>query len=215
MRSIFTTALVVFSVALLFSAASSRAGQGGASTAIAKCKDADGKWHYGDFAADECEQSKITHIDEQGVRIKESLVTPTVAESNARRAAEDRRRAEERRNREQVLRDQRLLTKYDSELAIIKSRDQRIGAVDAMVTSQEAFLHHLQERQIKLQRYAQSEKYAAELEEIDTQISAYESSIAARNQERTEIARRYEEDLERYREITKRLRRRGLVDSTQ
>lgn len=214
MRSLLTTALVLLSMPLMFNAAPSHAEKGGPS-AIAKCKDANGKWHYGDFAADECEQSKITHIDEQGVRIKESLVTPTQAEMNARRAAEERRRAEERRNRERVLRDQRLLTKYDSELAIIKSRDQRIGAVDAMLTSQEAFLQHLQERQLKLQRYAQSEKYAAELEEIDSQISAYESSIAARNQERAEIARRYEEDLERYREITKKLRRRGLVNSSQ
>jgi len=34
--------------------------------AIKKCKDADGKWHYGDIAVRACQQSKITTLNKRG-----------------------------------------------------------------------------------------------------------------------------------------------------
>jgi len=37
---------------------------------IKKCKDAEGKWHYGDQAADECERANIIELSTQGITTK-------------------------------------------------------------------------------------------------------------------------------------------------
>lgn len=190
-------------------------GSGFDGATIAKCRDANGKWHYGDFAAEACEQSKVTHIDEQGVHIKDSVVAPTQAEINARRAAEERRTAERKRMRDQQLRDRRLLTKYDSLEAIERARDARLQALESEIKTSETFLGRLQDRQVKLQQYAgSSSKYRNEMKVLDEQISAYEKSIASRTDERTRIIERYDEDLARYKDIITRLRESGqLVES--
>ena len=68
------------------------------SQTIKKCQDEEGKWHYGDNAAEECERSRVTEIDESGALVKHVKAPPTQEELDAKREL-DARLAEKKQNR--------------------------------------------------------------------------------------------------------------------
>jgi hypothetical protein len=47
---------------------------------IKKCKDATGRWHYGDTAAEECAKSKITEMSDEGTTKQVIAAPPTEGE---------------------------------------------------------------------------------------------------------------------------------------
>jgi len=165
---------------------------------IKKCKDDQGQWHYGDNAAEECARSKITVIDDRGVK-RDEVKAPPTPEELARQASEEaaakeaaEREAEEKRARELIS------AKYDSEEAIIRARDERIAHVDRQEASYKDMLGRLQKRLETAT--AQGVKPEA-LKQVEDDIAAFERAITAENQKREEIMQHYAKDLADYRAV--------------
>jgi hypothetical protein len=168
---------------------------------IKKCQDAEGRWHYGDTAAEECERSRITVIDKRGLKVDEVAAPKTQEQLDreAREEAEARSLAEEqeRQRAEQAERDQRLLTTYDSEQAIERARDQRLQYFDRSIGSNNELMDRLREQRSTQQKAGHSKQ----VEAIDRQIDAYEAANATAREQRAEVEAHYKADLERYREL--------------
>lgn len=165
---------------------------------ITKCQDAEGNWHYGDFAASACaEESTITEIDERGQLVRESDAPPTEDELAARQAAEEQEREEAERRSRQAAEDRRLLQTYDSAEAIIEARDKRLDALEQELASHRLFRQDLVDERQK----AQDGGNGGRLDELDQQIEQYDAAIQRLEQERRNIRDSYGQDLERYSEL--------------
>ena len=114
---------------LLLSASCLFFGQPVLAANISKCQDADGKWHYGDFAADACAQSKVEKINQKGQKIGEQKA-PIPEEERQKRALEKKLAAEKKAAEKiQRIKDKRLLSVYESPEAIEKAREDRKSVV--------------------------------------------------------------------------------------
>jgi len=182
--------------------------QGGSK--IKKCQDATGKWHYGDTAADECAQSKIEVMSEQGIKKKEIAAPPTESElrdREARRAEEERRKLSEE---EQKKRDALLLTSYGHENDILFVRDRKLAQLESQIKATQGTLTSLNGVLKRLEKQAEddqkggkpvAEQTKKHLEQTKHQIANRESEIAAKRAEQEQIRKQSEEDLTRYREL--------------
>lgn len=163
---------------------------------ITKCQDAEGNWHYGDFASTACaEESTITEIDERGHLVRESDAPPTEDELATQKAAEEQELEEAERRARQAAEDRRLLQTYDSAEAIIDARDKRLAAVDQELESHRLFRQDLVDERQKVQNDGGG------LGELDQQIEQYDAAIQRLEQERRDIMDSYDQDLERYSEL--------------
>jgi predicted RNase H-like nuclease (RuvC/YqgF family) len=166
---------------------------------ITKCQDAEGNWHYGDFAAEVCdEQSTITEIDERGLKVDETDAPPTQDELDARKTEDDRESQEAERLARQVAEDQRLLQTYDSDEAIIRARDQRVTALEQELESHRMFRQALVDEKQDTP-VETNEQRAADLNE---QIEQYDTAIQRLEEQRREVIEEYDQELERYRKLT-------------
>ncbi len=178
------------------------------SQTIKKCQDATGKWHYGDIAADECARSRVTEIDDRGLKVDVHEAPATRDELEAARAAEITRQEEDIRAEEQRRRENHLLSIYDSEQSIIRARDERLASLEKMLKSDEKFKSKLQENLSELQKLAAQasadEGLRRDIESLHAQVREYDEAIDSRLRQRELIIGRYNGDLNRYREIVKR-----------
>lgn len=190
---VLTTVLSVPAAVLMLIAGAAQA------QTISKCQDADGNWHYGDFAAEACaEESTITEIDERGMKVKESDAPPTAEELEAQKAAEERQRQEEERIASEAAEDRRLLQTYDSAQAIVNAREQRLSALDQELVSHRLFRQDLVNERQKVQTDGNGDRVG----ELDHQIEQYDAAIQRLEEQQTEIREQYNRELERYRELT-------------
>ncbi len=175
---------------------------------IKKCKDASGKWHYGDIAAAECARSRVTEIDKRGLKVDVHEAPPTREELEAARAAEVTRQQEQARAQEQRSRENHLLTIYDSEQSIILARDARLVSIDKMLKSDENYKAKLQENLNGLEKLvakaSPDDPVHKDIEALRNQIREYEEAIDSRLRKRELVIGRYNSDLNRYRDIVKR-----------
>lgn len=166
---------------------------------ITKCQDAEGNWHYGDFAAEVCaEQSTITEMDERGLKVDETDAPPTQEELDAQKAEEDRERQETERRERQEAEDRRLLQTYDSDEAIIRARDQRVRALEQELESHRVFRQALVDEKQDIS-VDENEQRAADLNE---QIEQYDTAVQRLKEQRREVIEEYNRELARYRELT-------------
>jgi hypothetical protein len=173
---------------------------------IMKCQDASGRWHYGDSAAASCAQSKITVIDQQGIKRGVVDAPPTAAELKEREA----KKAEEERAKEQAKRDEVLLKTYSHEADILYIRDRKVAELQASIKASADTLVPLRATLKRLETQAEteqksggsvSEQTTKALEQTKSQIAKHEASIAQRRQEQAAIKTQAEQDLARYREL--------------
>jgi len=200
----------VLKIIFAFALTSLTANTAMAQSTIQKCQDADGKWHYGDYAADACAQSVIESMDgESGLKTGEEGLPPTKEELEAQAAAEAQSEADKASKTEQRARENRILAIYESEEQIINARDQRIAAVDNSIKFNNTMKARLTERLAGFEEQAKSEslkeKDRAALQEritaLNAQIADYDSATAAKQNEKQEIESHYNGDLEFYREV--------------
>lgn len=175
-------------------------------TAIMKCRDASGRWHYGDSAAASCAQSKVTVIDQQGIKRGIIDAPPTATELKEREA----KKAEEERAKEQAKRDEVLLTTYSHEADILYIRDRKVAQLDASIKASQDTLIPLRATLKRLEGQAEAEQKSSgsvseqttkALEQTKSQIAKHEAAIAHRRQEQATIKANAERDLARYREL--------------
>lgn len=166
---------------------------------ITKCQDAEGNWHYGDFADEACaEESTFTEIDERGLKVKESEAPPTQEELEAQKAAKAQEQREAERQARKQAEDQRLLQTYDSPQAIVKARDQRVAALERELDSHQLFRQDLVDEKKK----EQNDGNGGRIGELDRQIEQYDQAIERLERERREVVQEYNRELERYRKLT-------------
>jgi DNA repair exonuclease SbcCD ATPase subunit len=176
--------------------------------AIKKCEDADGNWHYGDVAVEECENSKITTLNDRGF-VKEELAAPKTAEEiqaeEEAAALEDRELAEERRAEEEK---RRILSIYETEDDIIRQRDNQIRSVQSNIDVHEAYLKSMDtrvERYTKKLNETKNKAQRSQLEEkivdAEQRISDYEGLLEDLREQKEEIINRFEVERKTYLEL--------------
>ena len=173
-----------------------------ADTTIKKCQDAEGKWHYGDHAAFECEQSaRVTEIDEEGQKVREIDAPPTQEELDAKLRAEEQMSEQEESEAVQARLDQRLLVTYDNPDSILVTRDALLAAIDSATEADRILRDRLKDEYNEVQARG-IEDDVARLESIKRQIADFDEAIKDRLAKR-EIAReKYDIDYKRYKELT-------------
>jgi hypothetical protein len=176
---------------------------------IKKCQDAQGRWHYGDSAAEECARSKVVEMSDEGVAKKEIAAPPTAEElrKQAANRAEDERKRQE--SDEQKRKDQLLLVTYGHEQDIIFVRDRKLSQLESMITASEGTLKSLRAALTRLEAEAAedskdpkaAQKAQKAIEQTKAQIAKHEEAVVAKRKEQETIRAQAEIDLKRYREI--------------
>lgn len=192
--------------ALVAVAASSAPAKG---PAIKKCRDAAGRWHYGDTAAAACANSKVIVLDEHGMPRREIAPPPTEEELRAREAE----RTELEQARAQAKHDELLLTTYATEADILYIRDRRLAQLEAMIQASTATVQPLRATLERLQKQALEEQKAEgrvsehtekSLAQTRAQIAKHEAAIEDRRAEQESVRTQAQQDLERYRALKAR-----------
>lgn len=168
---------------------------------ITKCQDKNGKWHYGDYASQACaKDSTITKMDERGMTVQKLSAPPTEKELEERKAEAQKQQEEAAERAKQEAEDQRLLKTYDSAQSIIEARDERVDAMDRKLESQQLFRQDLVDEKNQLKDDEQNHKH---IQMLNRHIEQYDKAIETIQSERQATIEDYDEQLKRYRELTK------------
>lgn len=170
---------------------------------IKKCQDAEGRWHYGDTAAEECARSGIVELDTRGYKVKEQAPPRSAEEIEAERRARERAAAEEAARRRQALEDARLLETYESEADILRARDERLAYLAAQQKVNGELLKNLRARLVA-QQQAGAKDGDQNVAALKAQIAEYEAHHRKLDEERQAVIGRYEAELARYRSARER-----------
>ena len=180
---------------------------------IKKCQDAQGKWHYGDDAADACARSKVIELDQRGIKRKETAAPLTEAQLKER---ESKRAAEEEQKRletEQQQRDQQLLTTYTHEDDIKHMSTRKVGEIETQIKFAEEAIKSLRGSLARLQSQAAQEQRTGQkvspqtakaIANNEAQIARHETNIQKMRKEQETLRVKYQADLERFREVKRK-----------
>lgn len=171
--------------------------------------DEKGQVHYSDKIPPEHAGKQRDVLNDQGVKKQtvEGAKTPEQTAAEARQAKieeEEKRHAEE-----QARRDRILLTTYTAEDELTMARDGKIAALDAYIKVTNGRITTLKGQLEALRKRAEladaSTPAAAKLQKdiahTEQQIQENESYVEAKRQEQDELRARFEQDLQRYREL--------------
>lgn len=176
---------------------------------IKKCKDATGRWHYGDTAAEECAKSKVTVMTDGGTTKKVIAAPPTEQELKEREAQQESIAAERQRAEEQARRDALLLATYGVEDDILYIRDRKIAQIESQIKASEETLKSLRGALGRMEAQAADEgkdakaatTTAKNIELTKSQIARHEGAVASKRQEQQALREQYAAELKRYREL--------------
>jgi len=183
---------------------------------IKKCQDAQGRWHYGDTAADECSKSKITEINRRGLEVREIDAPLTPEQLKAKEAQQLEQERETKRKEEQARRDKILLGTYASEQDLVQTRDRKLSEVDVQIKASQDTLAALRAARARYAKQAAAEsaggrkpstKTAEGLARTDDQIAKQEQFIQAKQKDQDALRTQFATDLARFREMKNPSRR--------
>jgi hypothetical protein len=179
---------------------------------IKKCKDASGRWHYGDSADAECGHSKIIELSDQGIETGEVAAPLTEEQLKQRERNKSALDAEKKRAEEQARKDQLLLSTYGHEDDITFVRDRKIADVDGQIGSSQQTLTSLRANLKRVEAQGAEEQKggkpmpestAKNLANVRSQIAKHEDFINLKQQEKEAIRLQAQQDIERYRVLKK------------
>jgi hypothetical protein len=173
--------------------------------------DKNGQVHYGDSVPAEYAEQDRDVLNRQGLPVGREEGTITPEEAAAKAAADKAARDEQKRK----LRDRVLLQTYQSVQELEVLRDNRLELVDAQLTIQEQSLSNLRAQRAQIERIAARyapvntgadapplpDELAEDLERSSSDIQTQEANLERRRQERENIRRTFETDIERYKEL--------------
>ena len=185
------------------------AAQSSSSSAIKKCQDADGNWHYGDFAAQECKQAVVSELNESGVKVGEDAPPPTEEELRAREKAKlsETQAAEEEAERRRL--DEEVVNIYGSEEIINSTRDRKLAAIDNNVDVTRQIKQGIVKDIEALSKRDQTTKVIALIEERQKAIKSYDRVISQNLAERQKLETKYAQILRQFRAASSRLKTGG------
>ena len=169
---------------------------------IKKCKDAEGRWHYGDRAADECAKSKIVEISEQGTKRRVIAAPPTKAELAERERRKEELEREAERKKEQERQDKLLLSTYSSENDINFIRDRKIAQIESQIKATEETLKPMRAALERMEKQSDSSPQSQkQIEKTKEQIARHEAVVTEKRKEQEDLRQKYADELKRYREL--------------
>lgn len=170
--------------------------------------DEDGNVHYSDKVPPEQKDLARDELNKEGLVVERVERAMTPEEKAAKKAAEEALREANRAREEQRRKDAVLLESYASEEDIMRTRDQKLQAIertinitDATVDSQERALADLIKRAGDVERAGQEVSAAlrTSIESTQQQIASQKAFKSRKEAERKEIEEQAEYDLKRYR----------------
>ncbi len=175
--------------------------------AIKKCQDANGKWHYGDVAVAQCNNSKVTTLNDRGF-IEDQKDAPKTAEQlQKEKEIEEKMKAKLAREQAEEDERNRILSIYETEADIDRQRDNQIDSVVGNIAVHKAYLksvggrvERLKERGTKLTGVAKD----LNIERIaEAQERIKESSVELEKlmEQKASIIERFAYEKKTYREL--------------
>jgi hypothetical protein len=178
---------------------------------IYKWIDENGEIQYGDRVPPKYASKQRSVIDDQGrtVKVYEAAKTPeqkAEAEAIAKQQAEQKKVAEQ-----QAVRDHSLLATYSSEEDMLQVRDSKIASVETLIQLTNSRIDSMRQRLKELTDDAAEfersgkklpEGLVSQMKNIKEQIQQNEVFVAHKEEEKQQIAQKFDEDMKRYREIT-------------
>lgn len=167
---------------------------------ITKCQDADGNWHYGNYATAVCGDRPITELRESGITLEVREAPPTVEELQAQKAREQAERDAQIQREEKRRVDQALLQKFSSEDVIVQLRDQRLAELEKQIGFNQRELAKLRAEREALGEPS-TEIGRQELHEMSQRIERFERAVERGEVAMLDTREDYAKLLERYRQI--------------
>jgi len=172
-----------------------------AHSAIKKCKDEKGQWHYGDSAAAACAKSTIIEMTDTGTRAGETAAPLTETELAERERTKHERAKKKKEAEEQARKDDLLLATYGHEKDILYVRDRKLAQIERSIKATEVTLKTIQATLDRQKKQGADKK---RIQHTESQVAKQQAVIAGMHTEQEQLRARYTKELERYRKIKAR-----------
>lgn len=172
---------------------------------IKKCQDADGNWHYGNFADEACRESAVDELHETGVKIGTDLPPPSEEELERKARMEESEKLQKELGEDQRKRDLEVLRIYGNEETIITTRDRKLAAIDNNIDVTRQIKEGTLKDIEKLMNMKQTKKVKRQLEEREDAVASYNRVIRHNLTERERLSEQYISLLNEFREARKRV----------
>lgn len=180
---------------------------------IKKCKDAQGRWHYGNSAAKACAHSEVIEFNAGKVKKKVHGPPPTqdqLEEFEAKKRAEERKKED---LAERAKQDKLLTASYAHEDDIVFERNRKLKDLQSGIESSTATLNSLRAVRDRAQKRAEEEKSSSKgvskatrktLASAERQVKSHEQVLSEKEKELEEMKLHYDDALKRYRDMKQR-----------
>ncbi|NND81261.1 MAG: hypothetical protein HKN50_02405 [Gammaproteobacteria bacterium] len=155
--------------------------------AIQKCQDSEGKWHYGDAAVEDCENSKITTLNNRGMVVETEAAPKSEEELAAERAAEQAAAEQAALAEAELEERRRILSIYETEKDIQRQLDNQINSVQSNIEVQKAHQRNLSTHISNYKTQLASTNSEASKQKLTQDIADAEEKIAVSNNELKEL----------------------------
>ncbi len=201
---IFNSSLsVLCAIALMFSIAPVQA-------KLYKWTDDNGKIHYSDKVPPQHSKHKRDELNEQGITVKKIEAAKTAEQLKKEEEQAKIREEQKRKDEKQAAYDQMLLASYLSEEGLINSRDANIAAIENIIQASNDTLKNQEQRLMDLRKSAANHERSGksvpegilkQIKNTRDQIQRTHDYIAIKQEEQETTRRKYEKDIQRYREL--------------
>jgi len=178
--------------------------------AIKKCKDANGKWHYGDVAVQECENSKVTTLSNQGFVKGEADAPKTEEELIEEKSYRAEIEAEKERLKQVEFEKSRILSIYETEEDIDRQLENQLYAVDSNIAVHKSYIQNMEEVMAYEGKQLGKVTHPLAISKIEEKISTaqskhdrYSKGILELEVQRKKVIEKFAKEKELYRELTK------------
>jgi len=177
-----------------------------AQAAIKKCQDADGNWHYGEYADSECAlSSDINTVNQKTGAISTQKPPPTAEELENARKRKQEAAAKNAARKKQAAKDKSLVKIYGSEEIIISTHKRKISSINNSIDITRQLKSGVQKDIESLKKRKKSKKVNALIADRQRAIKSYDNAIKTAQVERDKLEKAYLETLSSFREASTRL----------
>ena len=177
-------------------------------SAITKCQDADGKWHYGDYATEACAESKLTKLNERGKTVDEIDAPKTEEELAQEKEQRDKEEAERLAAEQAEAEKSRILSIYETESDIDRVRDNQISSIQgnidvhkAYIISKQKSVNRLNQQKEQLTNPVAKKNVEEKIEEANKEIESSQQAVKNFEEQKLAIAEKFEKEKQLYREL--------------
>ena len=172
---------------------------------IKKCQDAEGNWHYGNFADEACGNTAVDELHETGVKINTDLPPPSEEEMARKERMQEALRMQEEFSQDQRKRDLEVLRIYGSEETIVSTRDRKLASIDNNIEITRQIKEGTVKDIDKLLKMKKTKKVERQLQEREDAVKSYNRVIRHNLTEREKLSEKYIAILNEFREARKRV----------